>query len=160
VDQQSNTPALFQEEALTANRRGTITDVQLKVIQWPIRLHIILQWISLLAIIAGGAYGLTFLSLEPDIWMILLSVALVMIFLMAWLTHSRVSSLNQREVASVAGQISRRTISAGKKVKYEIQVGRKKFRVPESIYNSMSDEAYYRIYYQPKINVLLTAEQV
>ena len=39
-------------------------------------------------------------------------------------------------------------------------IARRKFRVPQEIYNSMEEGTYYRIYYQPKIKVLLTAEKV
>jgi hypothetical protein len=100
------------------------------------------------------------LTLTPDVWMILISIALVFISLMGWLTQSRLGSLKQREVASVAGPVSRKIILSGKKPRHEIVVARKKFRVPPEIYNSMEEDAYYRIYYQPKIKVLLTAEEV
>ena len=151
---------IFDDQALTANRRGTITDEQLKQIQWPIRFHLILQWVLLLVLCAVGAYFVMLLTLTPDVWMILISIALVFISLMGWLTQSRLGSLKQREVASVAGPVSRKIIFSGKKPRHEIVVARKKFRVPAEIYNSMEEDAYYRIYYQPKIKVLLTAEEV
>jgi hypothetical protein len=154
---------IFGEEHLIANRRGTMTDRQVRLIRWPLILRIVLQWFILGAIYCGAAYGILQLDMEipqQTLYGIAGGASLPVIWLF-WLSWRRLGSISRREVSSVAGILSReiRNTDKGKSV-HEIVLEKRHFPVSIDAYAAFEDGATYRVYYQPKVRVLLTAERV
>lgn len=157
------TDSIFGEENLIANRRGTMTDRQVRMIKWPLILRIVLQWLILGAVYCGAAYGIIQLQIEiPQqtlYWAI--GVASLPVSWLLWRSWRRLGSIARREVSSVAGMLSCkiRNTDKGKSV-HEIVLEKKHFPVSADAYDTFEDGATYRVYYQPKVRVLLTAERV
>ena len=161
-----NNPAavdIFHEEHITANRRGTMTDRQVRLIRWPLIIRVLLQWLILIAVYTGAIYAIMQLEVvitEQTLYGAVGAAALPVLWLL-WITWRRIGSVSRREVASVAGNLTREIRKArnGKSF-HHIVVEKRHFSVSQEAYEAFEEGTTYRVYYQPKLKVLLTAEVV
>lgn len=162
----SRTPAdVFQAEALDANRRGELTDAQLrgfgKLSGYKRR-----SALSSAAFLVAGAVLVGFFASPSASPALRVLIPLVCLVIAAFLVLRTITGsdaltrdLRQREVQSVQGAIGKSRIGGGRAADtYFLDVGDERFKVAPATYGVAPDAGYVRLYFLPHSRKIVNLE--
>jgi len=164
----SRTPAdVFQAEALDANRRGELTDAQLRGFGKLSGYNRRSAFSSAAFLVAGAVLVGFFASpsasptLRVLIPLVCLVIAAVLVVRAITGSDALTRDLRRRQVQSVHGAIGKRRIGNGRAPDtFFLDVGDSRFNVARATYENAPDAGYVRLYFLPHSRKIVNLERL
>lgn len=156
---------VFQAEALDANRRGELTDAQLRGFR-KLAWHNRRSALSSAAFLVAGAVLVGFFAspsasptLRVLIPLICLAIAAFLVLRAITGSDALTRDLRQRQVQSVEGAIGKSRIGGGRAPDtFFLDVGDKRFKVAAATYRAAPEAGYVRLFFLPRSRKIVNLE--